>query len=165
MSSEAKHECVRCGLPVYEWGGMCGDCRWLVRELNEADRWASDYSREERRRMGSVILSWRTNVSAHPLDRRPPRRDRPNRSGPMDLSAYDVDEPDPEWAIVARRRFAQMPQQPAVIEHAVGLTGRQTDPVCREGHTKTPGNDGRLRCLPCEAERARTRRAQRQEAS
>lgn len=169
MGNSAIFDCRRCGCPTTLWGSVCTDCQAVLMSLGETDRWRSDYSRKERDAMTSRVRRIKTNVSGLPAEVRQPRRDQPQKYAPLDMGRWNVD-PEPEtepWAVEARRRFAQMPQAPAVIEHATGLRGREVDPVCRQGHTKTPDRDGRLRCLYCEAERARQRRAadRQQEAS
>lgn len=161
MGNVALFDCRRCGVRVYEWAGLCVDCHAVVSALGEADRWRSDYSRAERRQMTSRLRRSATNMTSLPQDTRPARRNQPQRFAPLDMGRWDVEEgpADDEWAIEARRRFAQMPQAPAHIQHATGLVGRQTDPICRQGHTKERGKDGRLRCRYCEAERKRAVRA------
>jgi hypothetical protein len=95
LPNQAMFDCRRCGVPVYEYGGICRDCLAFLSEHKEKGRWTSDYSREQRRRMTSVIKvppsPWPEHGVLRVVDY--PRRDQPlPKQPPLDLSRYDTEE-------------------------------------------------------------------------
>lgn len=170
MPTEKPFTCPRCGLPVYEATGLCTDCADVLNDLGEKHRWASDYSREQRRALGSRILASRNGFVATSGVLPVPHRDRPMPHEPLDLAAWDY----PLWvedAWDAMDLIADLPPG-TVVQH--NLTPKQwKDYFCRAGHPFTPANTyldnkGARRCRACGAAGKRRKRQQaaaRREAS
>jgi hypothetical protein len=164
MPTAKNFQCQRCGLPVHEATGLCTDCSDVLNDLGEKPRWASDYSRMERRALGSRIQADRNGWIATSGDLAVPRRDRIQRHEPLDLTAYDY--PlwlEAAWDAMDELRAMELPPG-TVIQH--DLTPQQwRNYFCKRSHPLTPANTyidakGARRCRACANEGKRRKRAQ-----
>lgn len=110
--------CRRCGIGCYEWSALCLDCRAVTMSLREVERWASDYSRQERRHMTSRLLAQQPRSLGTLAAEKPvPRRDTPRRHDPLPPNTDPEDAVRPPWRQEAERWMAYLPKGPGTITH------------------------------------------------